>query len=197
MEEAKNFKTSAKILAGGAAIIAGAHAYNSKKKRDEFKKKQAQKTYSSKSESYYNGEETDRQKKARKVGNNMIAGTGVVTGAVLGSQIPAMDSLHRKLRVSAENFRENTIKYNKAINNPEFTGEVIEDMANTKRAADNYLRRAGKITRKRMTKGALKGAAIGGAIGGLAAYSNNNSVKTLNEKINSNRRKRKNENTKK
>lgn len=39
-----------------------------------------------------------------------------------------------------------------------------------------------------MARGALKGAAIGGAIGGLAAYGNNNSVKTLNEKINSNRR---------
>ena len=189
MEDAKAFKTNAKILAGGAAIIAGAHAYNSKKQRDEFKKKQAQKTYSNKSKSYYNGEETERQKKSRRLGNSVITGTGIATGATLGASIPAVDSSSRALRVIGENFQENNDKYFRAkYINPEFTGEVIKDIENTKRAADNYTRRALKITKKKMARGALKGAAIGGAIGGLAAYGNNNSVKTLNEKINSNRR---------
>ena len=198
MADAKRFKTNAKILAGGAAIIAGYNAYNSKKQRDEFKKKQAQKAYSEKSEAYYKGEETERQKKSRKLGNSIITGTGIATGAVLGSSIPAVDSSSRALRVIGENFEENSAKYNRArYINPEFTGEVIKDMENTKRAADNYTRRAMKITRKRMAKGALKGAAIGGAIGGLAAYGNNNSVKTLNEKINSSRRHKKNDNSKK
>jgi len=179
------------ILAGLTAVGAGLGAYQARKNRKEWEKKQ--KTYSQKrDDKYYQGEETDFQKKIRKGGSKFIAGTGLVSGAALGSLLSDSEVSDAKRRVAYENLAENTekIRMLREAPHPEILQRVEEDLANTRRAAANYERRVGKLAKKKLISGGLKGAAIGGAIGGLAAYAHHNSVKTMNEKINAGRRHR-------
>jgi len=185
------FKAKMGVAAGVAAAGAGVSAYRARKNRKEWEKKQ--KTYSQKKDDkYYRGEETDYQKKMRKGGSRFIAGTGLVTGAGIGSLLSSAEVSDAKTRVAMENSEERLRKRAAEANvlHPEFSRLVNEDIANTSKAAANYERRIGKLAKKKLVSGGLKGAAIGGTIGGLAAYGHHNSVKTMHEKVNANRRHR-------
>ena len=185
------FKANLGVTVGTLAAAAGLGAIRSRRARKEWEKKQ--KTYAQKKDDkYYQGEETDYQKKMRKGGSRFIAGTGLVTGAGMGSILSKSEVLDAKSRVANENLAESLERLNllKRAPVPEILELTNRDSERASKAAANYERRIGKLAKKKLVSGGLKGAAIGGTIGGLAAYGHHNSVKTMNEKVNANRRHR-------
>ena len=184
-------KANLGVTVGTLAAAAGLGAIRSRRARKEWEKKQ--KTYAQKKDDkYYQGEETDYQKKMRKGGSRFIVGTGLVSGAGMGSILSKSEVLDAQSRVNRENLAESLERLDllKRAPNIEILELTNRDDRRAREAAANYERRIGKLAKKKLVSGGLKGAAIGGTIGGLAAYGNNNSVKTMHEKLNANRRHR-------
>ena len=190
----KNFRKGVTIMAGVAVPVAAYSAYRSKKSRDKWK--EAQKSYSkTKTNKYYQGEETNSQKANRAEASTHIAGSGVILGGGLGglsAGSKVQDAINRvnKSYRAEKNAREalfDSLNRDKRLN---VFREYLKDDANAVSANLNYLRRMGKLGEKAVIRGALKGAAVGGTIGGLAAYAYNNSAKTRNEKANVKRRRK-------
>lgn len=191
----KNFRRGVTIMAGVAVPVAAYSAYRSKKSRDKWK--ETQKFYSSKTKSdkYYQGEETKSQKWNRERSYRNIVGSGVSLGGGLGAILAESKVSDAANRVNksyrAEKLAKNAL-YDRLDNGKKFNviSEHIRDTTNDIQANMNYNRRMGKLGEKAIIRGALKGAAVGGTIGGLAAYAYNNTAKTRNEKANVKKRKK-------
>ena len=158
-------------------------------------------------ENWYNGEETDYQKKRRKGFVRGLAGSGGAMGAsiALGSDDSNIRAYGKIARARlADLSKEGEVEANKlrvqlmGLARPEdeatynrFLEAVDKRLEHNRAATERFAKRAKKIANKKLIKNVGKGTLIGLGVGNGLAYLTNKGIKSVNEKGNAARRNRK------